>query len=339
MSSVEIISLIVTVIGVFSFATIFTILYKSYTTSQIEEIKSGKKDIELIDEVIYERQADVKKRRKVFRIVRSILFYLVLIIVIPIFIFSLVNRFQNNVTMLGNKTLMVVASGSMSEKHEKNSYLINNDSDSKLNYQFNTYDIIILEKVQNENDLQLYDVIAYVNNDGINVIHRIKEIENGTYETRGDANEQSDTYHPVFDDVIGKYNGKKIAGLGMFIMFLQSYAGIITIVSLIYCLLMIDHFSGKIDEVQTLRVKLLEEAIDYSNESDKLTIEAKFVETIYYKGYAYQFDENGFIDKSKINEGPYLEKSNEAIIKEVFNKETSEVTSKKIVLDDDKQGE
>ena len=54
MSSAEIISLIVTIIGVFSFATIFTILYQSYATSQINEIQSGKKDLELIDEVIYE---------------------------------------------------------------------------------------------------------------------------------------------------------------------------------------------------------------------------------------------------------------------------------------------
>ncbi|MFR7881638.1 MAG: hypothetical protein ACLU5J_09330 [Christensenellales bacterium] len=63
MSSAEIISLIVTIIGVFSFATIFTILYQSYATSQINEIQSGKKDLELIDEVIYERQEKLKSAR------------------------------------------------------------------------------------------------------------------------------------------------------------------------------------------------------------------------------------------------------------------------------------
>lgn len=56
MSPSEILSIIVTVIGVFSFATIFTILYKSYANSQIAELNSGKKDIELIDEVIYENK-------------------------------------------------------------------------------------------------------------------------------------------------------------------------------------------------------------------------------------------------------------------------------------------
>lgn len=64
MSPSEILSIIVTVIGVFSFATIFTILYKSYANSQIAELNSGKKDIELIDEVIYEKQEKVRRRRK-----------------------------------------------------------------------------------------------------------------------------------------------------------------------------------------------------------------------------------------------------------------------------------
>ena len=149
MTSAEIISLIVTIIGVFSFATIFTILYKSYATSQINEIKSGKKDIELIDEVIYERQEKIKKRKMVTKIVKSICFYLALLIIIPLFIFSLINRFQNNITMIGNKTIMVVASGSMSQKNDANNYLITNN----LNNQFQTYDIIVLEKVENASDL------------------------------------------------------------------------------------------------------------------------------------------------------------------------------------------
>ena len=79
MTSIEIISLIVTFIGVFSFATIFTILYKSYATSQIAELRSGKKDIELIDEVIYERQAKTKRRRKIGKIIKNIVFYTILL--------------------------------------------------------------------------------------------------------------------------------------------------------------------------------------------------------------------------------------------------------------------
>lgn len=152
MSPSEILSIIVTVIGVFSFATIFTILYKSYANSQIAELNSGKKDIELIDEVIYEKQEKVRRRRKITGTIRTVVFYAIMVVLIPLFIFSLINRFQNNVTMIGNRTVMVVASNSMSYKNEANSYLF--DDSLGLNNQFNTYDLIILEKVNNETDLK-----------------------------------------------------------------------------------------------------------------------------------------------------------------------------------------
>lgn len=49
-------------------------------------------------------------------------------------------------------------------------------------------------------------------------------------------------------------------------MFLQSYAGIITIISLIYCLIMIDKISNKINMAQKRRIEQLEDAIDYIDE-------------------------------------------------------------------------
>ena len=44
-------------------------------------------------------------------------------------------------------------------------------------------------------------------------------------------------------------------------MFFQSYAGIITVLSLVYCLLMIDRKSEKINKVQAKRVEHLLEAL------------------------------------------------------------------------------
>ena len=64
MSRIEIISLIVTFIGVTSFAAIFTILYRSHTFSLVEYIQLGKKEIDLIDLYLYESQEKVKKRKK-----------------------------------------------------------------------------------------------------------------------------------------------------------------------------------------------------------------------------------------------------------------------------------
>lgn len=329
MTSTDIISTVVTFIGVFSFATLFTILYKSYASSQIAEIKSGKRDIEIIDEVIYDRQSHVQQRRKVIGLIRTIAFYLVIIIIIPIFAFSLVNKVMGNVMMIGDKAVMVVATGSMSYKNEANSYLFNRN----LNNQFQQYDIIVLERVD-KSDIRMYDVIAYKNDKDMNIIHRIIDIDGSKYVTRGDIYDSSktDLYKPSYDDVIGRYTGKRIPSLGIFIMFLQSYAGIITVVSLVYCLLMIDRTAERINKVQQERIDKLEEALDYLDESSSDCMKAEYKETIYYKGYAYMFDENGFIDKTEITEGPYLEKSNDTIIKETEDLENNK-TTEEVVID------
>lgn len=334
MSSTEIISLIVTFIGIFSFATIFTILYGNYASMSIAELNSGKRDIELIDEVIYERQEKVKRRKEIFATIKNVVFYMTMFLIVPLFIFSLINRFTNNKLMIGDKTIMVVASGSMSYKAETNTYLVTNN----LNDQFSKYDIIILEKVDNAFDLKRYDTIAFVNDKGINIIHRIKDFKSGgRYETRGDAVEESDPYSPVFDDVIGRYTGSKIPALGMFVMFFQSYAGIITIVSLVYCLLMIDRISEKINKVQLKRVEYLEKALGFASSDDAKAMQAAYTETIYFKGFAYHFKDGEFIEKEEINEGPYKEKSSDTIIKEVIT-ETETIVEEEII-ENDKPGE
>ncbi|MBP3504503.1 MAG: hypothetical protein J6K18_05195 [Bacilli bacterium] len=334
MKSTEIISLIVTFIGIFSFATIFTILYGNYASMSIKELKSGKRDIELIDEVVYERQEKVKRRNEIVVTIKNVFFYLTLFIVVPVFIFSLISRFTNNAIMIGDRTVMVVASGSMSYKAETNDYLVTNN----LNDQFSKYDIIILEKVDSAAELKVYDTIAFVNDKGTNIIHRIKSIKyDGSYETRGDAVEVSDSYNPVFPDVIGRYTGKKIGGIGMFVLFFQSYAGIITIVSLVYCLLMIDRMSEKINKVQLERIEYLEKALGLLDETEAKAMQAAYSETIYYKGFAYQFKDGEFISKDEIKDSLYLEKSSNTIIKEVTSGDSCVIEEE--IIKNDEQGE
>ena len=248
MTNIELISLIVTFIGVVSFAAVFTILYRSHVVSSIEDIQLGKKDIDLIDTYLYESQEKVKKRKKTMEIVKTILFCIAMVILIPVFLFSIIQKIQGNALMINNKAIMVVSSGSMSKKHATNDYLITNHLDN----QFNTYDIIILNKVTDENPIELYDVIAYKNNEGTNIIHRVVGIDNdnGRYITRGDAVGSSDSYHPTKDDVIGIYTNQRIPLLGIFILFFQSYPGIITIIAVVYCLIMFDRYSNKVTQEQ-----------------------------------------------------------------------------------------
>lgn len=327
MTAQEIISLAITFVGVFSFAAIITILFHSFIQSNIKEVKSGKRDIELIDGVLYEKQDKVKRRRKINRIIKKVLIGVAFAIIVPIFVISLVTKMSGDALFVSERGLMVVASGSMSDKHEDNTYLVENNLDN----QFQTYDIIILENVESEADLKLYDVIAFKNKKGVNIIHRIVDIEvkNGvtTYITQGDNVGKTDGFEPTFDMVIGKYTDQKIDGIGIFIIFLQSPSGIITILSVFYCLIMMEKLSNRVSEVEKERLSKLEEALKYTNH-EKHDLKVEYKETIYYQGFAYEFDESGFKEKRELHDLSNSDK----MIKVITDQDENELSSEEIDL-------
>ena len=149
MTSTDIIALIVTIIGVASFAAVVTILFRNYIKSAIKEIKLGNRDIEIVDLMIYELDETVIKKKKAANLTKNVVYYTFLAVLIPLFGLSLYSRIKNNVTKFGNNFVMVVASGSMSMKNEVNDYLITHN----LNNQFNTYDMIVLTGVKSNNQL------------------------------------------------------------------------------------------------------------------------------------------------------------------------------------------
>ena len=214
-------------VSVAALAIVFTILFvNSYKMSK-EEIEQGRRDIEFIDkEIDIERKARADKINgalvagKTFGIVVSV-------VVLAFFIFSVINRINGNKIVIGSSTHIVIETGSMSAKNDVNDYLITYN----LNNQFGANSIIEVEKVEEEN-LYVYDVVAFKNDVGQTVIHRIinVEIKDGElrYVTRGDANNASDSYRPVYEDLIGRYNGNKIDNIGILIIFFQSNAGIVT---------------------------------------------------------------------------------------------------------------
>ena len=98
---------------------------------------------------------------------------------------------------------------------------------------------------------------------------------------------------------------------------------------------MIDRIANKINKVQDERALKLEEALDYLDVSTVDTLRAEYKETIYYKGFAYTFDEEGFIEKNPITESTLLEHSNSSIIREI--KKDEEVTTEEVVITDENQ--
>lgn len=231
MQTLEIISLIVTIVCLLSFSLVFTFLFRHYFLSQIHTIENGEDDLYLLDNVIEETKLEKSKRRKAMRIVGKVISYLILGVVAAFFIYSLVNRFTSGVTMIGDKAMVVIGSGSMSQQNEANTYLKTNN----LNNQFNTYDIIQIQKYKDVDQVKLYDVVAYRNDENIVIVHRVIEIKENdgtkTFITQGDSNNASDVGSQYkeslsYDRIVGYYTNFRIQGVGAFIVFLQSNSGI-----------------------------------------------------------------------------------------------------------------
>ena len=303
MESFEIIALLVTGVGVVSFATIFTILYLSYANSSVSEYRAGQRDVELIEETIYNNINSTKRHRRLIRRLKQISFYVAIAILIPFLILSLYTKVSLGVAMIGGRGVIVVASGSMSEKNPQNPNLA---AITPYDNQFDTYDLIVLERVDRPSELKLYDVIAFTNDEGDNIIHRIVGTEgygeNLRYITCGDANNANDKYKPAFEDVIGRYTEERVPVIGVFVMFLKSYSGIITLAAVIYCLVMIEYLGDKIYKAQGARLTVLQNHIDFVKETtfDK-SLQTRFVETVRFKNYEYTFNEEGFISKAPIS--------------------------------------
>ena len=305
----EILALLVTTVGVVSFAALITILYLSYANSTVAEYEAGKKDIELIEETICENINSTKSLRRLWKKIKQAAFYVAMAILIPFLVFSVFAKLSTGVLMIGGRGVIAVASGSMSEKNSANP---NINKIAACDNQFDTYDIIVLEKIDSPADIGMLDVVAYTNDKGVNIIHRIvdKEYSGGhiRYVTCGDANNANDTYKPTAEDIIGRYTGERVPLIGVFALFLQSYSGIITVMAVIYCLVMIEFINDKILKAQKLRYLTLSGSIDFVEETvHDATLGTRFVETVRFKGYEYVFDESGFVSKSKIDETPAIE--------------------------------
>ena len=300
----DIIALAVTAVGVVSFAALFTILYRSYSQASIAEYVTGKRDVELIEETIFENINSKKRYRRLYRRIKQITFYVLIAVLVPFLVFSVLTRFTDGVFMPGGRGMIAVASGSMEEINPKNP---NYSKISTQTNQFDTYDVIFIKKVDYPSELKILDVIAFTDKSGTNIIHRIVDIEfeNGElrYVTCGDNNTANDSYRVPFDKVLGKYDSDRIPLVGIFVMFLQSYSGIVTILAIIYCLIMIELVNEKMFRAQNGRLEILAASIDFKEETvpdEKMG--TKFIEKVTYKDYIYVFDENGFVRKDKVTD-------------------------------------
>lgn len=212
---------------VFTLLTVtFTVMISIIVKLTLKTIRHGLEDERIKKEYEKERRCG-----KVMKVVNAVSTALILAIVLGACALSV--SVQLSGSAAGTK---VVLSGSMSLKHDANTYLVENE----LHDQVNTFDLVFLDPIPAEEELELYDIVAY-DYQGELILHRIVGIEEPNekhpdcrhFLLRGDAVRYSDEFPVLYQQMRAIYRGERIPYVGSFFVFIQSPAGYLCVVLLL----------------------------------------------------------------------------------------------------------
>ncbi len=214
MNSITIITIVVVALLTVVIFGLTWLAFSSCLKSYKMEVASGKHD-EAIHKELY-----TKKKNK-GGLIGTICSYAVLLALSSLFVTGIVYKASGENFNINNQTVLVIKSGSMSDFY-------NNTIAEKYNYdkslQFGVGDICVFEKVAEDTELLEGDVYGYKQKNII-ITHRLVEITESGYKFRGDNNPVADGLVKR-ENIVYHYVGKKVPGLGAFILYAQSYFGI-----------------------------------------------------------------------------------------------------------------
>lgn len=224
-----------------------------------------KQDMRLIragmeDDAILKAYTQEKDKNKTIKYVEMILSVLICAVLIIVFVFSAYVNVKENNFAKGVSSLKVVSSTSMASKNESNDYLFENN----INNQIGMYDLIVMHPIPTEQELKLYDVVAY-KIDGTIVLHRIVSIEEPNdahpnqryFMCQGDALSNPDRYPVLYSQMCGIYKGEKIPMLGHFVMFMQSPAGWLCILLTVFVVVVTPVMEKKLKAEENKRLEVI----------------------------------------------------------------------------------
>lgn len=186
---------------------------------------------------------DIKKGKQVkgsnclFVFIEGAVSVVLCALLLLVFAFSVYVNVSKERYVEGVPTVQVVSSSSMSKKHESNIYLVENN----LNDQLSTFDLVLTYKIPPAEEIKQYDIVVYERDD-ILVLHRVIGIEPPNpvhpdeywFTCKGDALENIDRFPVRYDQLKGIYRGQRIPFVGSFISFMQSPAGVLCILLVLF---------------------------------------------------------------------------------------------------------
>lgn len=258
MTGYELYSLVLCIAVLASLSTLFIVFLRISIGYYLRLLRNG-----LEDEALLAEEAAKKPERSAWDRLNAAISGLVCTVLIAAFALSVAITLTEDKHPFGLPTLTVVKSSSMSYKEETNRYLFESGSDD----QFDTFDLLVIEALPDEYELKLYDVVVYEAKDGTMIVHRIVGIEEPNAEHpdhrrfrfQGDAVQLSDRYPVLYSQMRGIYRGDRLPFVGSFILFMQSPAGWICILLVLFAVIATPIVEKRIQREKALRLAILHE--------------------------------------------------------------------------------
>jgi len=239
---------------------LFIFLFTYLLRLMVRHIRAGLEDKKIWEEYwknVKKNKVYKKKKTGVLDILLTVVFCC---IIFGTFAFSVYASVFEESTLKDKSLFRVVLSASMSQKHAENEYLIEND----LNDQFQQFDLILTHRLPDEDELKLYDIVVYEVDDML-IIHRIVGIEERNekhpneryFVLQGDNNNVHDRFPVLYSQMRAIYKGQRVPFVGSFVAFLQSPAGYMCILLIIFGLIFIPLMDKKLEIERWKRLRFL----------------------------------------------------------------------------------
>lgn len=259
MTGFEIYVLVLCLIVFVLLTAMFSYLIGYITKMELQFIRFGHRD----EAIKKEKEKQLNRNKNLSQAVLWFnrgLSLLLCLILIAVFAFAIYVRATEDKPANGIPSIKIVKSESMAKKNAKNEHLFVYGLDD----QFQMFDIVICNHIPAEKDLELYDVVVYEQDD-IQIIHRIVGIEEPNekhpnerhFLLQGDANERADKFPVLYSQMRGIYEGQRIQYVGSFLLFLQSPAGWLCILLIVFGMIVTPIVERLIENEKKKRLALL----------------------------------------------------------------------------------
>lgn len=195
--------------------------------------------------------------------------YLVLLLLSALFVTGIVYKARGENFQIGDHTVLVIKSGSMSDYY--NDELAEEYKDYN-EYHFDVGDICTFCILPQDENLVEGEVYGYKYKNII-ITHRFVAQHGDLYEFRGDNNAISDPYYVKRENIIYHYTGRHLPGVGAFVLYAQSYFGIWSLVGIIGILISSEVIYHKIDRINKARCQEIDTPSEQPVEEEFVNID------------------------------------------------------------------